>query len=236
MRLTFPALGLGLASSVRGKPSVRGRLFETPLSVGCSASSIVSGDKEGDDGKEVVPELGGGGRVCVQIWSLLENHEPRIEALEEPFQEFHANTREAVAVGNHNFCDNSCTDALQKGEKPWTFPIETRGNVPDEVGIWAGGAECVALALKVGCLVCRADAGVADDGALSWLSLRLREPEDGADVGEPVEAFASPVPTADAGNATLVRPLAKCRRRDIKLGLDVLARDEGRLQRRRKQS
>lgn len=141
------------------------------------------------------------------VFRLVENHEFCTVALEQPFQELHADACEAVAVGHHNFCDSAPTDGIQKGEETWTFPVEATPSIFDE---FVGGfdeLEVSTLALEVGVLVSTADAGIAN--AAAWLRFFAVETDLALEVGEAVEPLAGPALTPDNFNLALVSPAAK---------------------------
>ena len=53
----------------------------------------------------------------------------------DPLKESHAETRESIAVGNHNFPDMALADSFQKGVKAFPTPIEPATNVVDDGGV-----------------------------------------------------------------------------------------------------
>jgi len=72
--------------------------------------------KHGGDGEHVLGKFSGrvaGGGVSLQ--RFVENHEADASLLEDEFHEVSGEATEAVAMGNHNFCENACVRALQNG-------------------------------------------------------------------------------------------------------------------------
>lgn len=149
---------------------------------------------------------------------MVENHEPCIVAFEQPHQEFHADTCEAVAVGHHNFCDSAATDGVQKGKEADAFPVDTTARVLDEFVVGIGALEIATLTLEIGALMGAADTGVAN--AAAWL--RFVETDLVFEVGEAVEALACPALTPDDFNLALFSPAAK------RTGADIVTFANGR--------
>ena len=77
-----------------------------------------------NDGEEVVAEL-----VGFRCFARVVNHEFAV-----PFGE--GESVQSVLVGNHNFFDKSFVNAVQKGCKTGTVPVEAGTNVGDELVVW----------------------------------------------------------------------------------------------------
>jgi hypothetical protein len=138
--------------------------------------------------------------------NVVENHEFCVVAIEQPFQELHADACESVAVGHHNFCDSAATDGVQKGEETRALPVDTTGNVLNEFMDRFGGTEIVTLALEIGVLMLGADTGVANAAAYVLLVVNT---EDLGDISDVVETLACTTLTADNLNFALLCPSAK---------------------------
>jgi hypothetical protein len=116
------------------------------------------------DSQEVVGKLGRG--IVVLLLTLTENQEGAVILRQEPVKEVESKAREAVTVGNHNVRDAPCENAFQKGLQSWALEVDTRGNVGEKIPRWVCFLELGFLALEVGLLVRRGDAGVEEVAAV----------------------------------------------------------------------
>lgn len=148
------------------------------------------------------------------VFSWAENHEPCIVAAEQPFQELHADAREPVAVGNHNFGDNAFAYGVQKGEKTGALPVDTAAGVLDNFVLGAFALEICALTLEVGVLVGGTNTGVANASSSVRFFCFIVAQSSG-NVREPVAPLAGATLGADGFNLALVRPAAKSACADI---------------------
>ena len=105
--------------------------------------------------------------------------------LDKPLDEFNTESGEPVPVGNHKSELISAVKSLQYGYKSLALPVESSGDVSDNLGFWEELSHVGDLPLEVPALLGGADPAVTD-GLGVCLSL-----EEGVDV---VEALASGVP------------------------------------------
>lgn len=124
------------------------------------------GDEHTDDCQQVIGEVAG--RIVFGLVSLAKNHEPRASLAKEPLQELDGEARESVTVGNHNFCDIARVDAVQKGNKSSSLPVDPAGNVGEELCARVRFLELLDLTLEVGALVLTTDSGV-EQGSVGGL-------------------------------------------------------------------
>jgi hypothetical protein len=133
---------------------------------------------------------------------LAENHEFCIVSVEQPLQQLHADARESVAVGDHNFVDSAATNGVQKREQAGALPVESTASVADELVVGASALQIGALALEIRALRLAADAGVANASACARFEVRTH-------VLEAVEAFAVALAGAHGPDLALVSPAAQ---------------------------
>ena len=82
--------------------------------------------------------------------------------LDQPLDEFKAESREPVPVGNHNLEFISAVKSLQYGDESLSLPVEASGDVGDDLGAGVEFSHLGDLALEVSPLLRRADAAIAD--------------------------------------------------------------------------
>lgn len=97
------------------------------------------------------------------------NAQPDLMLVEQPLQELQSESTKPVSICDHNFCDSSLVASFQNGEQTGPLPVETGGDVADELVLRIRFLEVPDLSLEVFLLVLRRDAGVDDFGAL-WRS------------------------------------------------------------------
>ena len=83
-----------------------------------------------EDGENILGKFGLG--ACVLV---IENQDSSSVLVGKPFDEFEAEPREAVAVGNHNAELISLVKSFQYGEQSFALPVEASADVGDDVGI-----------------------------------------------------------------------------------------------------
>ena len=83
--------------------------------------------------------------------------------LDQPLDEFKAESGEAVPVGNHKCELISPLKSLQYGEQSLSLPVESSGNVADDFCAGVEFPHVSDLTLEISPLFGRADAAIADD-------------------------------------------------------------------------
>ena len=102
--------------------------------------------------------------------------------LDQPVDEFKAESGESVPVGNHESELISAVRPLQYGDESLAFPVEAPGDVSDDLGVGVDLSHLSDLPLEVSALLGRTDPAVADGLGVCLSS------EEGVDV---VEALSS---------------------------------------------
>ena len=95
-----------------------------------AAESVESAREGIEDGENILGKFGLG--ACVLV---IENQDSSSVLVGKPFDEFEAEPREAVAVGNHNAELISLVKSFQYGEQSFALPVEASADVGDDVGI-----------------------------------------------------------------------------------------------------
>ena len=134
-----------------------------------------------------------GGFVLCHVVAV--NHEPRASLVQDPLHEFAAKATESIFVGNHNLCDQSCVDGVQKGDKMHPFEIEPASDILDVFVVRVVATKECGLAIEITMLMGTTDASVTDSSSGSdRFSVRC-DPEEGLDVRELVKTLAVTVGT-----------------------------------------
>lgn len=193
--------------------------FAPALAVTCTSLSILSGDKDGRDGKEVL------GKLCVATGVTFDvaNHEFRTSLAEDELHEVGCKSAESVSVGNHHFLDCSVVYAVQKGRKA---SVDARPDVLDDP---VGGVplrEVLDLSLEVWSLVFGGDSCVDD---LFLLVARVVEGGNATHLRDIVNVVPAHSRRRNGVfDFSFVRPASQCGRRNVKVLLYVMTRNEGR--------
>lgn len=141
-----------------------GRCFSccSLASMSCCTSAVVTGDEDGDDGEEIVAELGVG---VVNLVCLIANHDFAATALEDVLDEFEGDTTEPVTMGDHNLADISFERSVQNSEKTGALPVDATRDVRDDFVLRVRFLEQLDLAPEVVPLRGTRDPRVDDAGA-----------------------------------------------------------------------
>ena len=82
--------------------------------------------------------------------------------LDQPLDEFKPESGEPVPMGNHNLELISAVKSLQYGEQALALPVESTGDVGDDLGTGVEFSHLGGLALEVSPLLRSTDAAIAD--------------------------------------------------------------------------
>ena len=104
--------------------------------------------------------------------------------LDQPLDEFKPEAGESVPVGNHKIELISAVKSFQYGDESLAFPVESAGDVGDDLGLGIELSHVSDLLLEVSARLGRTDPAVADEMGLCLSS------QEGVDV---VEALSSGV-------------------------------------------
>jgi hypothetical protein len=96
---------------------------------------------------------------------LIEKDESGACSGDDPLNQFDSKAGESVAVGHHNFVDQSFLDVFQKPREAFPFVVEARGDVFVDFVVWELGLYRFDLSLEVVFLLSGRDPAV--DGALA---------------------------------------------------------------------
>jgi len=108
--------------------------------------------------------------------------------MKDSFDELVGKATESIFVGNHNFSDISAHCSVQKTEETGPFPIESGGDVGNDLVLWIIIFETLDLSFKIGALFLAGDASIADESLFldffAGLVFRTGEHTTGDDIGE----------------------------------------------------
>ena len=93
---------------------------------------------------------------------LVENQDSAAVLLDKPLDEFKSESGESVPVGNHKSEFISAVKSFQYGEQSLAFPVESTGDVSDNLGSGVDLSHVGDLALKISALLGGTDPAVAD--------------------------------------------------------------------------
>ena len=110
-----------------------------------------------EDGEQILGEFGFGAGIL-----LVENQNFAAVLLDQPLDEFKAESGEAVPVGNHKRELISPMKSLQYGEQSLALPVESSGNVGDDFCARVEFPHVSDLTLEISFLLGRADPAIAD--------------------------------------------------------------------------
>jgi hypothetical protein len=86
---------------------------------------------------------------ALALVSLIEKDESGPRPFDDPLHQVDAEAGEAVAVGHHNFVDQSLLDVLQKPREAFPLVVEAGGNVLVDFVGWELGLHRLNLSAEV---------------------------------------------------------------------------------------